>query len=285
MDADAAVISEAESTLIQDLQGKSLTEVTDALDFRFNESVVGRAKRFVVSVTYQGRAGGEKTLELMPNFQVATSLPQTPTLQEGMPTVIRFRLKNQSQTATESGLILNLVSDPNKIEIKAAELRTPVLAAGEERTVEFTVVARASQEYVKLPLALDVKLATGGRRIGLLDETRSVPVLNDYRIRADGTGIALRKAGVTRIPYTLSNINSRLILRGLQVNVRFKGANSELFKVIGPNPQYLAAIRSGKSRSFVIPVMATVDNDGAVLEIEVQEDGKTVVIHQLDFEK
>ena len=42
-------------------------------------------------------------------------------------------------------------------------------------------------------------------------------------------------------------------------------------------------IAQGESESFVVPVLSNASNSGGTLQLEVQEDGRTVVVHQVQF--
>jgi hypothetical protein len=134
-----------------------------------------------------------------------------------------------------------------------------------------------------MPLMFQASVASG-RRIGLLDETHEVPVMNDYKISLVNPDLpALAKAGVTRLNYIVRNVNTRLSPKGLQLIVRVLGDRAQDFSVVGPNPQYLIPLLTGQTTAFVVPMLAKLDGSHGTVELEVQEDGRAVVIHRVNF--
>lgn len=282
LDAESAVITEGDVTLAQDLRRKSSTSVRNILEFRLNESVVNKTSRFQVQIFYQGRPCGEQNFNLVAQYMMNLNLHRKPELSEGIATPVSFKIKNQSNTQTDSHFKLLLRSDPSLIEIPNSELTIGILNPGEERIVSFKVIARVPLTSVQLPIALE-GLAENGRRIGLLDQLEQVPVLNDYKIGLKTDITVLRKPGLIRADYTIRNVNSRFILKGLQLLARIKNETDSNFAILGPNPQYLNPIVKNQTLSFLIPVLSKTENKGGILELEVQEDGRVVVIHQAKF--
>lgn len=281
LDESSAVISIAEESLVKNLRPSSLTVVTEALEFRMNENAVNRTKRFRVTMFYQDRNVGTQTLEVMPKFMVNMSFAESPQLREGLESSLKIRVRNQSSAQTDAGLKVTFNSRPEILEITKGEVAVGVLAPGEERVIEFKAIARKHGAIIAVPMVFQAQ--GGGRRIGLIDEERSIPLVNDYRIEVSAKSQNLRSAGVTRVQYKITNIGSRLLLRGLQLKARITGDNASEFVVIGPNPQFLTPLMQGQSVSFVVPILAKSSNSGGTLELEVQEDGRAVVISQTEF--
>lgn len=285
LDAGAAVITTSEQTLSRGLRQKSLTTVRNALEFRMNESAANRTAKFRVSVLYQGRDVGQQTLQVKTRFQVDVAIAEEIALKDGIPTQVKVRLTNQSQKATDSVLAIQFVSDPKKLVIANPTQRMEALNPGESRIVEFTVTAHTTESVVSIPLALSVTGA-GNRRVGLLDMTSQVPVINDYRVVLSSNAQSLTTAGLTRAYYRVTNTGSRLLLKGLTLKVRFKDTDkADNFVVIGPNPQFLMPLEKGETVQFVLPILVKESNNGGTLELTLEEDGHTVVIHDANFKK
>lgn len=279
---NSAIIPEAQAVLARDLRGKSLTSVTEALEVRMTESSVKKKARFRVSVTYQGRAIGQEVIEITPQFMVNVKFEEDPKFYEGMESTLRINLTNQSSRPTDAGFRVAFNTNRELIEVLDESVHVGVLQAGESKIVNFRVIARGKASRMRLPFSFEA-MNGDSRRIGLLSENRDVPLLNDYRIQLKSRIEGLRAPGVARVYYTIENINSRATLKSLQVVIRVEGAAPEVFQVIGPNPQYLTPVRRGEKTEFMFPVAATAVNSGGTVEIEVQEDGRTVVIHRAQF--
>ncbi|OFY98217.1 MAG: hypothetical protein A2Z97_10505 [Bdellovibrionales bacterium GWB1_52_6] len=282
LDAGSAVLSTATETLTQNIRAKSVTTVSEALDFRMNENAVNQAKQFRVTLYYQGRNVGEQVFTLTTKFITTLQIVGSPQLREGLESSLAVKVRNQSNKPTEPSLKVVLTSDPAILQVTKGSADIGVLNPGEERIVEFSVIARAHGASIRVPYVLQSLLGSG-RRIGLTDGEKSVPLVNDYRISVSGNTRALRANGVTRMQYTITNISSRLLLKGLQLKARILGNDAQNFVIIGPNPQYLTPLIKGQSLSFDVPILVKAANSGGSLELEVQEDGRTVVISQTDF--
>ncbi len=285
VDANGVIVSEPEATLVRGLRAKSQTEVNDALQFTLTDAVVNRATQVVVTAFYQGRNVGMETIRLTAKYWVQLEFAETPRLLEGLEATLKVKVRNQSPN-TETGLVkLEVLSNSQVIQLVRKDAAVNTLAAGETKVVEFVAIARSPEAAVRAPLAFLATTSTG-RRIGVMDFTGSVPLINDYRINVEQDVSLLRKPGITRVPYRIRNISSRLLFKGLQLKARIIDADDATnFKVLGPNPQYLTPLENGQLLTFVIPVMANTVSRGATIELEVQEDGRTTVIHQLNFKE
>jgi len=243
---------------------------------------VNKAKRFRITMFYQNRNVGEQIVDITSKFMIDVSYAEAPELKEGIESSLKIRVKNQSQTPSDAGLKLSFNSDPEKLEMRRTEAQIGILNPGEERIIEFPVIARETGAEIRVPLVFLASLGTG-RRVGLIDEERRIPLINDYRIQVAPTVNGLRNEGITRIEYTIQNISSRMLMKGLQLKVKVMDDTANNFVVIGPNPQYLMPMIRGQSIGFVIPVLVKSNNAGGVLELEVQEDGHGVVISRVSF--
>ena len=279
----AAVLTQAEASLARDLRAKSVTTVSDILEFRMTEEVANEAHLIRLTAYFQGRVIGQETLRIEVRYIASMTFAESPALHEGMEGVIRIKVKNQSEAATDSSFSVRFSSKSSAIEITRGEALVGVLAPGESKVVEFGVIARAGGAP-RIPFVLEATAA--GRRIGLVDQTREIPVINDYTIELEGSAASLSKGGVARLYYKVKNVNSRVVLKSLQLKARILAKDSresDAFVVIGPNPQYLNPLLQGQSTKFVIPILAKHENNGGIVELEVQESGRTVVVHRVEF--
>jgi hypothetical protein len=199
---------------------------------------------------------------------------------------IRVKVTN-SGDKTANGIVLNLKTNADQLEVAQPVINVGSLAAGESRIVEYSAIGRSITDSSSIPLGL-VATENGsvtGRRIGLLDLSRQFPVVNDYFIDlANNSVAALRTPGVVRVNYTIKNRSSRIMFNSLQLKVRFLNTEDPTnFVVIGFNPQFLLPMDQGETVTFTVPVLVKAANKGGVIEAEVQEGGKTVVIHREDF--
>ena len=282
LDSGGVVISEPEAMLLQDLKAQSLNRVSEALEFRLNESTAGRTASVLVTGTYQGRNIGQIELTIPSRFLVSVAFAETPRLQEGLPTKIMLKLKNNSRTAATGALDVFMLSNSGELEVIKGDAKATSLASGSESLVEFTVIARTPLDFAQVPLAFSVN-GQSGRRVGMLASNVSLPVANDYRVRIVSPHVGLRSTGINRLEYHLRNVGSRLLYKGLQLEVKVLGENAENFAVLGPKPQYLTPLDRGGEIYFTIPVLSRSANSGGVLELSVFEDGRLTVVHRLQF--
>lgn len=283
VDAKLSVISQSESTLRLDLRRKSLTKVSGLLEFRMNENAVKKTTAFVIRAEYQGRNVGMQTVSIKPLFLLELTWAEAPKLREGIESVLKIKAKNNGNVAFAAGAPVLFSSKPELLEITRAEAILGALPSGGEQVLEFAAIARKSGTSIALPVVFQALAGPERRRVGLLDETRDIPLANDYRIEILTSLDNLRKPGVTRVEYRITNVGERAAPKGLQLKSIVNGESADNFSVVGPNPQYLSPIPAGKSSKFVVPLMSKDPNSGGQLELQVQEDGRTVVIHRKDF--
>src|SRR5690606_34227358 len=74
LDEGSSVISIGHEVLVRDLRSRSITDVHRALELRLNPSAAGKVSRFVIRARYQGREGGEQTVEIEANYMLDVSL-------------------------------------------------------------------------------------------------------------------------------------------------------------------------------------------------------------------
>jgi len=283
-DSSGAVISEGEVTLPKSIQPRSITEVTEALEFRMSEKDADKAASFNFNTFYQGRAVGSKLLTITTKFMTRIRWAEDPKLQEGMLSPLFVMVSNQSQVKLGTGGTLTMRSDPKILEIEKETMPLSPLSVNGTEILQYHAIVRSAGANPRIPFGMEV-LTAKGRRIGLIDETRAVPILNDYRVQVVSSNAesALRTKGLARLTYRIRNVSSRAFAKGLQMKIRFKNNPDGSHLVIGPNPQYLAPLQKDQSADFVVPISVVKGGASGIMELEVFEDGKLVVIHQLKF--
>lgn len=275
-------VLEPEAVPVKGLRPKSVTEIGDALGFAPGDDTDGSTVGVLVSVTYQGKPAGEQRVILDSRFVAGLDLAEEPVLAEGLARPLRVRLTNRSRVPTDPALKLSFALRTDSVEAAKADEQIGALGPGESRVVEFPLVARVPADAVQLPLTLTA--TTGeGRRVGLLASGREVKVSNEYRVSLSGNVGNLRNAGVTRIEYAVRNLSSGATHRALQLTVRAVGPGADNFAVLGFNPHYLAPLERGQVVQFVVPITSKSASAGGVLEFELHEQGRPVVIHRAKF--
>jgi hypothetical protein len=216
-----------------------------------------------------------------PRFLTELSFASRPEVKEGLQTTLQIRVHNNGNKPTDPNLKVKLQAASREIEILQDTALAGQIAPGGDKIVSFPVIGRGQGNTVDLPLVIQA-LESSGRRIGLIDGVQSLPVTNDYRVQIrQDTLSGLRSNGLTRIEYVVQNVSSRILLKGLSLKVTFPGSANGQFVVIGPNPQYLQPVLQGQTASFLIPVLSSGGN--GVMQVEVKEDGRTVVIDRNNF--
>ncbi len=282
LDADASVISEATSGLVRALEGKSETLVSDALEFRMNESAADTVKRFRLDVYVNGRLSDSREFRVETKFLAALGIPVMPDLKEGMETSIEVVVKNQSQVPTDGQFQVELVSRPEILEVLDGTKVVGVLAAGESRRLVFRVITRGHGDRLNLPLAIEARDGDR-RRVGVLSFQRSIPVTNEYRVDVLNGVESLSQAGVVRLEYQITNVSSNLLMNSLQLSAQVSGRDGDNFVIVGPNPQFLAPMLPGQITNFVIPVLVREGGRSGTLELEIKENGRTTMVHRRSF--
>jgi hypothetical protein len=283
LDTSSAVVTVTEQALAQNLKANSLITVGEALEFRMNENAADAARQFRISLLYRGTVIGTGTIAVTTKFMTRVDYAEAPRFQEGLESVLKIKVTNESTKATDAGLKLDFSSNTKVVEALTPSVSVGMLNPGETRVVEFKAIARGpGGDAVNAPLLFQAKLGSG-RRVGMIDSELVIPLVNDYRITVGAEINNLREAGVSRVSYRISNVGSPLLMKGLQLRVRVLGENAENFSVVGPNPQYLQSLLQGQNLSFVVPVRSKAPNTGGVIELEAQEDGRTVVVHRVEF--
>jgi len=277
----SSVISEKEVLLAKDLKAKSSTKVSEILEFYMNHSSVNQKRDFQVKAFYQGREVGEKIVSITSRYMVDVKFASAPRLLEGMKAKLAIKVRNQSNRPTDEATLLNISLDSAELELLQKEVSLGALQPGQEKVVEVEAIGRSRKAVLELPIILEVRLGAG-RRVGLQDARTTVDLINDYRIMADTTAVAaLKKKGLVRLNYSIKNVGSKNALKGLQLKISF--SNPQGFRVIGPNPQFVSPLRNGQSLKFTVPIMVRDNNAGGIVELEVQENGRTTVINRNQF--
>ncbi len=280
--SDGIVTQETKINLGRDLRAQSVNQISDALDFQLPEYALREDFHLRLKLFYQGRIISEEDIALRGLYATEITLSGSQQLAEGLPRALSVTVKNRStQTLPENTRVNLRANENNAIELPINESTLGALAPGESRTLEFPLIARNFSDQALLPL--DVRIEAGARRLGRHIEERPFSVLNAYRVNISNDVKALRQAGGARLEYQITNNGSLEKGRALQVTVRFVGANAGIFSLPGVNPQYLAPVAQGRTVTFVAPVNVAEANGGGTLEIEIQEEGRPVIIRRIKF--
>ena len=280
--SDGTVTQETKINLGRDLRAQSVNQISDALVFQLPEYALREDFRLRLKLFYRGRIISEEDIALRGLYAAEITLSGGQHLAEGLPRALSVTIKNRStQTLPENTRVNLRANENNAIELPVNELSLGALAPGESRNVEFLLIARGFSDKAILPL--DIRIEAGARRLGRRIEERSYSVLNAYSINISNGLQGLRQAGSARLGYQITNNGSLEKGRALQVTARFVGENAGIFSLPGVNPQYLAPVAQGRTVAFVAPVNIAMPNEGGTLEIEVQEEGRPVIIRRIKF--
>ncbi|OFZ18600.1 MAG: hypothetical protein A2X94_01530 [Bdellovibrionales bacterium GWB1_55_8] len=271
-----------ETTLSRDLQRKSIVKVKRGFQFYLNESALGRTAALRLTAFYKGRVIGEVSLQPRGQYSMEIQIVETPVLKEGLEAALRVKVKNRSQLPSEDGMRVSFRTKSRQVEVKNSDVALPSFRPGEERMVEFPMIAR-TEGRVNLAYAVEATVGSG-RRVGILDQTGSLPVRNDYTIEPITNLTELKSAGIVRLGYLVTNVASRAITKTLELSIRIESKSAEdVFAITGPNPQFLRPLVYGQQSRFVAPVVVKSSNSGGAVFLELREAGRTVIIRKFEF--
>lgn len=283
---DTGVVIEASAYLAGELKPRSVTDITEALEFRGTEAGAGKDIRFLIRVMEHGSLSGEATVVVTPRFalEIGASLPAG--LAEGLERPMRLTIRNQTTRAIEPGARLLVEPSSDLLEIRSAPMQLPLIPPNDSLPIDVTTVVRATGPRAEISLSTTLT-SSEGRRLAAPDLTVTADVINTYDLAIVNGIPPLRSAGTHRLEYQLTNRASDNALRSLQVIVRLLSADGkatlEGAAVAGPHPQLLSPIARTARRTFVVPVRVDANNTGGVMEIEIQEGGTAVLIRRVKF--
>ncbi len=277
-----AVINVPLEGLVQGLKNKSVTDISQALGFALTEKAVKQGSSFTVTVKHRGLVMSEDTIDLTAQFALDVSFAEPPVLKEGIETPIKVLVRNQSQTAIDAGTSLTLVSKPEMLEVTKGDALLSAIGSGQEQVIEFRGIARISNLEGQFPISISAKEKTG-RRIGLLEGIKEIPVKNDYKVTIRDSLPNLRNADKVKVEMNILNVSSRLSTGSVSVRIKFLGPNADNFSVKGDNPVLVKSIDRGDSEKVEFKVISKNSNSGGTLEFEVVESGTVVVVHRENF--
>ena len=278
----SVILSQSTATLVKGLKNKSVTVVSDALSFMFDEKTLDQTVQFKLTVSYRGVVAGTQTLSATNQYLIATEYAETPILSEGVSMPVKLKVTNRGNVATDSGLTVHL-DGSFKVSIPQPDESAGALVPGESKVIEFGVIATDTLLSHHYPLTFTAKTGAG-RKVGLFDRNDEIEVRNDYKVSINGyTPRGLEKAGVTSVPFTLEN-DSTVDGSNIQVSIRFPDDTTGNFTVVGNNPLVIPSLKKGKTVNFEVPIRAAADSSAlGMFEIQVKVNGVAVITRSLPY--
>jgi hypothetical protein len=265
--------------LKKDLTAKSLTHVTGALDIRLDESALGQTAQVEIQISVRGNRLATETINLNARTLTKIALVETPVVRLGYPGSVKVRVTNQSSLVLPENATLSLSTNMTGVTFSKSSDAVNGLGAGEARDIEFPFQADnyADGQDVLFTAALNL---TSGRRIGMLNESREIPSLQDYSFKASngvllGDISDLRKSGKTRIKIYLKNISSRQATETVTLTASVIGPNASNFSFAKGQQDSFQPIAPGQEvESNKMVIKAKKSNSGGTFVVEVREGGK-----------
>jgi hypothetical protein len=159
------------------------------------------------------------------------------------------------------------------------------LQAGESRDVSFTFNADNYQDGQRVNFVGALNLVSG-RRIGILNESREIPSLQDYAFKIKGGNDIsdLRKKGKERMKVFVKNISARQATQTLTLTLSIIGPNSSSFSFVKGNQETFDPIApGGESSGEKIVIKTSKSNSGGTIVMEVREGGKLLGVLKQNF--
>lgn len=271
--------------LTKGLAAKSLTHVIGALDVRLDESALGKTALLEIQISVRGNRLATETIKLTAKTLTTLALLETPVVRLGYPGSVRVRVTNQSSLALPENATLGLTTNMQGVVFSKSSDAVDGLRAGEARDVSFPFNADNYQDGQQVKFVASLNLASG-RRIGLLNESREVPSIQDYQFRMSGSNdnADLRKKGKERMKIAVKNVSSRQATETLTLTVSITGPNAANFQFVKGNQMAYSPIAPGQeSDSDKIVINSRKENSGGTLVFEVREGGRLLGITRQNF--
>lgn len=273
--------------LPRSLAAKSLTHIVGALDIRMDESALGRLTQVEIQLSVKGNLFATETINLNARNLTTVSLIDTPVARLGYPGEVRVRVTNQSSLVLPENATLGLTTNMQGVTFSKTSEAIDGLAAGESRDIAFPFT-NESYEGQTVDFVASLNLASG-RRIGLLNESRQVPSLQDYKFKMSngiflGDISDLRKGGKHRLKVFITNISSRVATGQLTLTASIIGPNASNFSFTKGQQDSFSPIKPGEEVSSDKMIVKTKrSNSGGTFVLEVREGGKLLGRFKQDF--
>ena len=277
----------------QGLRAQSMTEIRDLLEIRPTQQAVGTTLTVQVQVKYRGQVLDTKRLTASVKFPIRFAGIELPSgLREGFEAIGKLSLTNLSDREIAAGTKVSLLL-PNSIitdvDLLDRELVMPAIPAGGTASASFRFIPRMNAGNLTLPLSIIVKSVEGTVIFGGPAASSAVPISTDYGIDVSSDLAALKKPGMVRVQYELSNLLGQDgPYRSASVRVTVLADDGVTVhpsvRVVGPNPQTLTTLDGSASLKFLVPLLVSSENRGGILVLEVLDDeSKVVRSHRENF--
>ncbi|MBS1962569.1 MAG: hypothetical protein JST04_10155 [Bdellovibrionales bacterium] len=264
--------------LPRNLSAKSLTHIKGALDIRMDESALGQTSQVEIQISVKGNRLATETINLNARNLTTVSLIETPVARLGYPGDVKVRVTNQSQLVLPEDATLGLTTNMQGVTFSKTSEAINGLAAGESRDISFPFT-NESYDGQTVNFVASLNLASG-RRVGVLNESRQVPSLQDYQFKMSngillGDISDLKKDGKHRLKVYITNISSRVATGQLTLTASIIGPNASNFSFTKGQQDSFSPIKPGQEvSSDKMVVKAAHDNSGGTFVLEVREGGK-----------
>jgi hypothetical protein len=274
--------------LPKDLAAKSLNHVVGALDIRLDESALGKSAAVEIQISVRGNPVAAETINLTAKTLTTVELLETPVVHLGYPGAVKVRVTNNSSLALPENATLSVSTNMQGVVFSKTSEAVNGLGAGEARDIAFPFSAdnyRAGQE-VTFVGALNL---ASGRRIGILNESRQIPSLQDYAFKASngvllGDISDLRKKGKTRLKIYLKNVSSRRATETVTLTASITGPNAKNFSFTkGQQDQFKPIAPGEEVTTDKMVVKARKASSGGTFVVEVREGGKLLGVFNQAF--
>jgi hypothetical protein len=164
-----ANIKTAQQFLVKGLQRKSVTNVSDALEIQLLDAAVGKVTQLKLSVFNKGRLTGEVIINVTARHLTEIRLVGSTALTPGAINVLEVLVKNLSNLAITSPLLVQIGGDSSKIRVRKNILEMVALAPGQEQIVKFSLSVSKKIEPQKTAINVVVTQKKDKKRVGLLE--------------------------------------------------------------------------------------------------------------------
>lgn len=275
LDQNGAMVQGAIAVLPRALEAKSITHISQAFDIRLNEAALARATQVRVTFAVRGQAIATETFTLQAKTLTLVQLVGTPEVRLGYRGAVRVRVTNQSTKVLPEAAVLKLQTAIQGVVFEKTTEAVRALQARETVDVEFPFMNNSYGMAQSIPFVATLDLAQSGRSVGMLNETRSVPSIQDYKITIRRSDLDnMRNNGREGLRFEIANVSNRLATQSLSIEAKIMGPNASLFRFRNGNTLSWSAIRPGNYSSGKFVVFANSRNSGGSVIFTVKEGGK-----------
>lgn len=285
--ASGVAIPGSVALLPRDLAAKSLNHILGALDIRLDESAIGRAASLEIQVSVKGQRLATESLSLTAARLTRIQLVETPVVRLGYPGALKLRVTNLSSLPLPENATVSVSTNMEGVTFEKTSGAVNALGAGEARDIQFGFTADGYTGGSPVLFTSSLNLASG-RRVGLLNETREVPALQDYSFKVKnglltGSISDLKKSGKTKLVIFVKNISQRKGTGSLTATASITGVNASKFSFVKGNQVVFSPLDPGSEQKQKIVVRADGKNSGGTFVLEIRESGKLIGKYKENF--